>query len=108
MQDSSQKQVITPAVLSEHLQTGHTQKTVEKHYMTANVQNRIQFLNHLVNDLHTVPEAEEVTSSPPTSPPPPSLPPNETTDINITIRVATTMEERQARQKQAEVAGKSS
>ena len=52
MQELSQKQAITPAVLSEHLhQTGHTQQTAEKHYMTAIVQNRIQLLNHLVNDL---------------------------------------------------------
>ena len=40
MQQLSQKHVITPAVLSEHLhQTGHTEQTAEKHYMTANVQN---------------------------------------------------------------------
>ena len=32
MQELSQKQAITPAVLSEHLhQTGHTQQTAEKH-----------------------------------------------------------------------------
>ena len=108
MQELSQKQVITPAVLSEHLhQTGHTQQTAEKHYMTANVQNRIQLLNHLVNDLYTVPEAEEVTASLPPSPPPPALPPNDTTDTNDTIGDATTLEERQARQKKVEVAERS-
>ena len=104
MQELSQKQVITPAVLSEHLhQTGHTQQTPEKHYMSANVRNRIQSLNHLVNDLYTVPEAEEVTASLPPSPPPPALPPNDTTDTNDTIGDAT-LEERQARQKKVEVA----
>ena len=78
MQELSQKQVITPAVLSEHLHlTGHTQQTAEKHYMTANVQNRIQLLNHLVNDLYTVPEAQEVTSSLPPSPTPAALPPTD-------------------------------
>ena len=108
MQELSQKQVITPAVLSEHLhQTGHTQQTAEKHYMTANVQNRIQLLNHLVNDLYTVPEAEEVTASLPPSPPPPALPPNDTTDTNDTIGDATTLEERQTRQKKVELAERS-
>ena len=108
MQALSQKQVITPAVLSEHLhQTGHTQKTAEKHYMTANVQNRIQLLNHLVNDLYTVPEADEVTASLPSSPPIPALPPNDTTDINDTIGDATTLEERQARQKKVELGERS-
>ena len=95
MQELSQKQVITPAVLSEHLhQTGHTQQTSEKHYMTANVQNRIQLLNHLVNNLYTVPETQEVTSSLPPSPSPPALPSNFTTDINDTIGDATTLAER--------------
>ena len=108
MQELSQKQVITPAVLSEHLhETGHTQQTAEKHYTTANVQNRIQLLNHLVNDLYTVPEAEEVTASLPPSPPPPALPPNDTTDTNDTIGDATTLEERQARQKKVEVVERS-
>ena len=50
--------------------------------MTVNVQNRIQLLNHLVNDLYTVPETQEVTSSLPPSPPPPALPLNDTTDTN--------------------------
>ena len=108
MQELSQKQVITPAVLSEHLhQTGHTQQTAEKHYMTANFQNRMQLLNHLVNDLYTVPEAQEVTSSLPPSPPPPALPPNDTTDTNDTIGDATTIEERVARQKKVELAERS-
>ena len=108
MQELSQKQVITPAVLSEHLhQTGHTQQTAEKHYMTANVQNRFQLLNHLVNDLYTVTETEEVTSSLPPSPPPPALPPNDTTDTNDTIGDATTLEEREARQKKVELAERS-
>ena len=108
MQELSQKQAITPAVLSEHLhQTGHTQQTAEKHYMTANVQNRIQLLNHLVNDLYTVPETQEVISSLPPSPPPSALPPNDTTDTNDTIGDATTLEEREARQKKVELAKRS-
>ena len=52
MQELSQKQVITPDVLSEHLH--QTQQTEEKHYMTTNVQNRIQLLNHLMNDLYSL------------------------------------------------------
>ena len=85
IQELSQKQVITPAVLSQHLhQTGPTQQTAEKHYMTANVQNRIQLLNHLVNDLYTVPDL-----------------------YTDTIGDATTLEERQARQKKVELAERS-
>ena len=100
MQEVSQKQVITPAVLSEHLhQTGHTQQTAEKHNKTANVQIRIHLLNHLVIDLYTVPEAEEVTSSLTPSPEPPSLPLNDTRDTNDKIGDATTLEKREARQK---------
>ena len=75
--------------------------------MTANVQNRIQLLNHLVNDLYTVPETQEVTSSLPPSPPPPALPPNDTTDTNDTIGDATTLEDKEARQKNVELAERS-
>ena len=100
MQELSQKHVITPALLSEYLhQTVHTQQTAEKHYMTAKVQIRIQLLNHLVNDLNTVAETQEVTSSLPPSPPPPAPPRNDTTDTNDTIGDATTLEGRAARKK---------
>ena len=105
MQEISQKQVITTAVLSEHLhQTGHTQQTAEKHYMAAIVQNRMQLLIHLVNDLYTLPEAEEFTSSLPPSPPPHSLPPNDTTDTTDSIGDAKTLEEREASEKKVELA----
>ena len=63
--------------------------------MTAVVQNRIQLLNHLVNDIYTVPEPHEVTSSPL----PPALPPNDTMDTNDTIMDATTLEEREGMEK---------
>ena len=53
--------------------------------------------------LCTVPEAQEVTSSPPPSPPPPVLPPNDTTDTNDTIGDATTVKETEARQKNVEL-----
>ena len=107
MQEFGQKQAITHAVLSEHLrQTGHTQQTAEKHYMTSIVQIRIQLLNHLVIDLYTVREALEVTSSLPLSLLPPPLPLIDTTDTHDTIGDATTLEEREARQKKSRSGGK--
>ena len=105
MQELSQKQAITLAVLSEHLhQTGHTQQTAEKRYMTADVKNRIQLQDHLVKDMYTVPETQEVTSSLPQSPPPPTLPPNDTTDTSDTIGDAKTLEEREAGKNKDELA----
>ena len=71
--------------------------------MTANVRNRIQLLNHLVNDLYNVPEVEEVTSKLPPSPAPQLLSPIETTDTKYIIGDNTTLEEREAREKQAEL-----
>ena len=61
MQQLRQNEEIAADVMTEHLhQTGHTQQTTEKYYMSANIANRNRLLDHVVNDLRAVPEEDEV------------------------------------------------
>ena len=95
MQQLRQNEEIAADFMTEHLhQTGHTQQTAEKYYMSANIANRNRLLDHLVNDLRAVPKEGEVSE------PVNVIGPVDSTAS--TIENATPLAVREARQKKIE------
>lgn len=95
MQQLRQNDEIAADVMTEHLhQTGHTQQTAEKYYMSANMASRHRLLDHLVKDLRAVSEEDEVPEPADVTVP--------TESTVSTIGDATPIAEREARQKEIE------